>query len=166
MLFKKYPVKAEKILEPCVGDGNIAYEIQGFLPDSKITAIDIVDRGYPGTIVADFLTWETDEKYDLIITNPPFSHAEEFIYKGMPLLEPHGQMMMFLKIQFLESTRRRILFEQYPPKYVYVFSKRMGTWRNGEELDPVTGRRRPTTICHAWFIWEQGFIGEPIIRWI
>ncbi len=166
MLFDKYPVNAKNILEPCVGDGNIAYAVQEHLPESNITAIDIVDRGYPGTIVTDFLDWQTDETYDLIITNPPFSHAEEFVYKGLSLLSPNGQMMMFLKVQFLESTRRRLLFDLYPPKYVYVFSKRMGTWRNGEELDPKTGKRRPTTICHAWFIWEHGFRGEPVIRWI
>ena len=165
-LYYKHHFTGTKVLEPCVGGGHIARVVKRLLPESEITALDIVDRGYPGTIVTDFLEWETDETFDLIITNPPFSYAQEFVQKGMSLLAENGQMMMFLKIQFLESERRRELFNIFPPKYIYVFSSRMGTWRNGEELDPKTGKQRVTTMCHAWFIWEQGFRGEPVVRWI
>lgn len=166
MLFGSYKCNATHILEPCVGGGNIAYAMSRHFPDAEITAIDIVDRGYPGTIIDDFLSWKTDKKFDCIITNPPFSHAQEFIEKGLHLLSEKGQMMMFLKIQFLEGAKRRELFNIYPPKYIYVFSKRMGTWQNGEEIDSLTGKRLSTTMCHAWFIWEEGFHGEPVVRWL
>jgi hypothetical protein len=54
-------------LEPCVGNGNIANEVNNYFSNQfkinlNTTAIDIVDRGYPNTIVSDFLTYETDEK--------------------------------------------------------------------------------------------------------
>ena len=167
MLLTNYSFHAATILAPCVGGGHIANAINNFFANQRvITGLDLVDRGYPNTIVQDFLTWETDRKFEGIITNPPFSLAQEFIEKGMKLLTDDGQMAMFLKIQFLEGIKRKEFFEKYPPKYIYVFRNRMATWNNGNEVDPNTGKRWATTMCHAWFIWEKGSKTEPIIRWL
>ena len=167
MLLTNYTFDAATILEPCVGGGHIANAINNFFANQRvITGLDLVDRGYPNTIVQNFLTWETDRKFEGIITNPPFSLAQEFIEKGMELLTDDGQMAMFLKIQFLEGAKRKKFFEKYPPKYIYVFRNRMATWNNGNEVDPNTGKRWATTMCHAWFIWEKGSKTEPIIRWL
>lgn len=159
-------------MEPCVGNGNIADTVKKFYKnETDITGVDIVDRGYPNTIVQDFLTWETNEKFEAIVTNPPYSLAKEFVEKGMELLTDetedtcNGQMAMFLKIQFLEGAKRKELFEKYPPKYIYVFRNRIATWNNGKPLDP-NGKRWATTMCHAWFVWEKGSTTEPIIRWL
>ena len=169
MLLKSYHGfdKMKTILEPCVGEGHITNTINDFYKNEKdITNLDLIDRGYSNTIVADFLTYKTDKKYEGIITNPPYSLAKEFVEKGMELLTDNGQMAMFLKIQFLEGQKRKELFEKYPPKYIYVFRNRMATWNNGLEKDPKTGKRWATTMCHAWFIWEKGSKSEPIIRWL
>ena len=167
MLLTNYTFDAATILEPCVGGGHIANAINNFFANQRvITGLDLVDRGYPNTIVQDFLTWETDRKFEGIITNPPFSLAQEFIEKGMELLTDDGQMAMFLKIQFLEGAKRKEFFEKYPPKYIYVFRNRMATWNNGNEIDPNTGKRWATTMCHAWFIWEKGSKTEPVVRWL
>ena len=174
-LLRQYSINGTEVLEPCIGNGNIANAHRTFYNNTlNITGVDIVDRGYPGTIVQDFLTWETDNKYDCIITNPPFSLAKEFVEKGMTLLNegvieedgyPNGQLIMFLKIQFLEGEKRKELFDRYPPKYIYVFRNRMATWNNGQPLDP-SGKRWATTMCHAWFVWEKGSKTEPVIRWL
>ena len=174
-LLLKYSINGSEILEPCIGNGNIANAIKDFYNNKglNITGVDIVDRGYPNTIVHDYLTWKTDKKFDCIITNPPYSLAKEFVEKSMTLLNddydedgyPNGQLIMFLKIQFLEGAKRKELFEKYPPKYIYVFRNRMATWNNGESLDP-NGKRWATTMCHAWFIWEKGSKTEPIVRWL
>lgn len=166
MLLTNYTFDAATILEPCIGGGHIANAIKNFYTNErKIIGLDLVDRGYPNTIIQDFLTWQTDKKFEGIITNPPFSLAQEFIEKGMELLTENGQMAMFLKIQFLEGAKRKAFFEKYPPKYVYVFRNRMATWNNGNELDK-NGKRWATTMCHAWFIWEKGSKTEPIVRWL
>ena len=174
-LLLKYSINGSEILEPCIGNGNIANAIKDFYNNKglNITGVDIVDRGYPNTIVHDYLTWKTDKKFDCIITNPPYSLAKEFVEKSMTLLNdgydedgyPNGQLIMFLKIQFLEGAKRKELFEKYPPKYIYVFRNRMATWNNGKPLDP-NGKRWATTMCHAWFIWHKGFKGEPTVRWL
>lgn len=170
MLFDQYAFNAQTILEPCVGGGHIANTVNTYFEGEKnITCLDLVDRGYPGTIITDFLDYQTDKKYEGIITNPPFSLAQEFIEKSIELLDDTGQIAMFLKIQFLEGIKRKTFFEKFPPKYIYVFRSRMATWNNGKSLDP-NGKRWATTMCHAWFIWEKenGKMSrtEPIVRWL
>ena len=151
-------------LEPCVGGGHIADVIKKHY-NTEITGYDLVDRGYPNTYVADFLKHNFDCKYDNIITNPPYSLAQEFVEKGMDVINDNGKIAMFLKIQFLEGAKRRKMFEKYPPKYIYVFSKRQNPWRNGSTVDEK-GKPWASTMCFAWFIWEKGSNTEPIVRWL
>ena len=153
-------------LEPCVGTGNIitAMDVIDICP--QWTYLDIVDRGYLGTLIQNYLTWETDERFDFIITNPPYSLASEFVEKSMKLLDNNGMCCMFLKLQFLEGAKRKELFRKYPPKYIYVFRNRMATWKNGFKKNPDTGKKWAETICFAWFVWVKGSSTEPVIRWI
>lgn len=155
-----------KFLEPCAGAGHIADVIKKHYPRATVDCVDIEDRGYPGTEIADFLKLETAKKYNAIITNPPYSLALEFIQKSIQMLEDNGKIAMFLKLQFLEGEKRRQFFEEYPPTKIYVFRKRMATWRNGEPKDQ-NGKNWATTMCHAWFIWEKGSKAtDPIIKWL
>lgn len=165
MLFNAYTFDEGDFLEPCVGKGHLAEKIKEKYPLSNVVGLDLVDRGYPGTIVHDFITWGTEQRFDGIITNPPYSLAQEFIEKGIKLLTSNGKMAMFLKLHFLESAKRKELFEKYPPKYIYVFRNRMSTWRDGNEYNHQ-GKKWTTTMCHAWFVWEKGSSTEPIIRWL
>lgn len=118
-------------LEPCVGGGHIANVIQRRFPECHLDAIDIVERGYPGTIVADYITWNAQKEYDAIITNPPYKLASEFITKSLFLLKDNGKLACFLKIQFLEGVKRKKLFDLGQLKYLYVFRKRMDVFANG-----------------------------------
>ena len=45
------------------------------------------------------------------------------------------------------------------------FSKRQNPLRNGKSTDE-NGKPWASTMCFAWFIWEHGYSGEPIIRWL
>lgn len=165
-LLEKEAFPGSDFLEPCVGMGHIAREIKEKYPQARIDCLDIVDRGYPETIKVDFLQFETPKKYDAIITNPPYSLATEFIQKSAELVTENGKIAMFLKLQFLEGEKRRLLFEQLPPKTIWVFRKRMPTWRDGKPKDE-NGKNWATTICHAWFVWEAGEAKEnPSIKWI
>jgi len=82
MLLDVYEFNGIQFLEPCVGEGHLANEIKNYYElhsdrDIEVDCFDIVDRGYPNTNVTDFITLQTDKKYDGIITNPPFSMAQE-----------------------------------------------------------------------------------------
>lgn len=166
MLLKQESFECNNILEPCVGNGNIAAALKLHNPPAKILGIDIVDRGYPKTLVSDFLTLDIPLKFDTIITNPPFSLAKEFVEKSLTHLTNTGKCAMFLKIQFLEGSKRKEFFKKYPPKYIYVFRNRMATWNDGNPTDPETGKAWATTMCHAWFVWENGSTSEPVVRWL
>ena len=178
MLLDKLPMPKldirKGLLEPSVGQGHIIEGISSWIHDHALnnvdikkytTCLDIEDRGYPNTIVQDFLTYNPNKKFEWIITNPPFSCATDFVKKGMELLDDNGRMDLFLKIQFLEGELRTDLFNKYPPKYIYVFRNRMATWNNGKPTDS-TGKKWATTMCHAWFVWYKNSKTEPIVRWL
>lgn len=152
-------------LEPCVGGGHIAEIIKEYYPKENVSGFDIVDRGYPETQTADFLQHQFLNEYNNIITNPPYSLAQEFLEKGMGIISEKGKIAMFLKIQFLEGVKRKGMYEKYPPKYIYVFSKRQNPLRNGSPVDE-NGKAWSSTMCFAWFVWEKGCNSEPIIRWL
>jgi len=125
----------------------------------KVYSTDLIDRGF-GLSGIDFLKsqngWDGD-----ILTNPPYKYAEEFLKKAMSILRTGNKCIMFLKIQFLESQGRRELFKKYPPKYVYVNSERQMCAMNGE-----FEKYKATALCYCWYIWEKGFTGDTIVRWI
>ena len=163
-LFDNADIKGDSFYEPCVGQGNIADVIKEYFPYATVYVSDIVDRGYEKTIIKDFVNSEPEVKADWIITNPPYKHAKEFIDNSLKIA--NKGVAMFLKIQFLEGQARKEWFKKNPPKYVYVFSKRQAPWRDGESLNPKTGKKWGSTMCFAWFIWGKGYIGEPKIRWL
>lgn len=74
---------------------------------------------------------------------------------------------MFLKLQFLEGTKRKNWFASTPLESVYVFSKRVSPMRNGSDVDEK-GKPWATTVCYAWFVWNhhKNPDTEPVIRWI
>ena len=81
---------------------------------------------------------------------------------ALELLPDGGRCAMFLKLQFLEGKARRKLFEKYPPRTVYVSSSRLHCAKNGD----FAAYQHKNCITYAWFVWEKGFAGEPVIRWI
>lgn len=164
-LLENYKIESNSFYDPCVGQGHIAKVLTEYFPNAKIIGSDLIDRGYPNTIIGDFVKSNIEiEKVDWIITNPPYNLAKEFIDKSLSL--SNKGVAMFLKIQFLEGQARKDWFKTTPLKYIYVFSKRQNPWRDGESLNPKTGKKWGSTMCFAWFVWEYNYNGEPTIRWI
>lgn len=87
--------------------------------------------------------------------------AQEFVEKALDVIQDGYYVVMFLKIQFLEGKERRKLFDKYPPKYIYVNSARQICYLNGN-----MSKKMSSATCYCWYIWEKGWKGEPIIRWI
>lgn len=152
--------KSKTILEPCCGKGHISkiLENNGF----KVISNDLIYRGY-GNGGIDFLLDETINNDLNIITNPPYKYAQQFVEKSLDYVKEGNYVIMFLKLTFLEGGKRYEMFKKYPPKYIYIFSDRVNSSLGGDfEKDNETGG----AVCYAWYIWEKGFNGNPIIDWI
>ncbi len=151
------------ILEPACGIGHISKVLKEYYPENEIISTDLIDRGF-GEGGIDFLNHDYGRRFDNIITNPPFKLAKEFVEKALTIT--NDKVIMLMKIQFLESKGRREFLENSPLKYVYCFSERQSTMRNGWKINPKTGKPWSTALFLAWFVWEIGYEGEPIVRWL
>ena len=114
-----------------------------------------------GNEIFNFLSTENTLWDGHIITNPPYKYATEFVYKALDIVPDGRKVCMFLKIQFLEGKTRRELFRKHPPKVVYVSSSRLLCAPNGN-FATTNG----SAVAYAWFVWEKGYTGDTIIRWI
>lgn len=140
------------IWECACGDGAISK----LLPkENKVISSDLVDRGY-GEVGIDFL--KENRKVDNIITNPPYKLAQEFIEHSLKCA--NKKVVMLLKLNFLEGQKRYDFFKSTPLRSVYVFSKRL-SFDKGNEKGKGSG-----LLAYAWYIWEQGYKGNPYIDWI
>ena len=150
----------KNVWECAVGEGHLAEVLKKHGYNVKCT--DLIDRGY-GIGGVDFLK-ETKMFDGDIITNPPYKYAQEFIEKAIELIPIGNKIAMFLKIQFLEGKKRKKLFKKYPPKVIYVSSSRLLCAKNGEFEKMRQGGG--SAVAYAWFIWEKGYKGDTIIKWI
>lgn len=146
------------IWEPACGEGHISKVLEA--NGHHVLSTDIVYRGYGLQTPLDFLEDDPLVFDGDIITNPPYKDAQAFVERAMDIITDGHKVAMFLKVQFLEGQKRKELFDKYPPKVVYVSRSRLACYRNGDmSCNPAS------TIAYAWYIWEKGFTGEPVIRW-
>lgn len=136
-----------KILDPCAGgdiNNPMSYPYvllkNGF---NNIQTIDIREDSLANKKI-DFLEYSFQEKFDLIITNPPFNIALEIINKSFELLENNGHIIMLLRLNFLGSQSRIPFFKKHMPKEIYVHSKRI-SFINGQT----------DSIEYAHFVWNK-----------
>ena len=147
------------IWECACGELHITNVLKNHGYDVKNT--DLVDRLHNGDIeICDFLTCDETWNGD-IITNPPYKFAKEFVEHAIELVSDGRKVAMFLRLQFLEGKARGEMFKRYPPKTVYVSSSRLDCAKNGDFES--AGQK---AVAYAWFVWEKGFNGDPIIKWI
>lgn len=135
--------------------------------DYKVYSTDINNYGYKGqNRTINFLSNEVlpQPQEGLlecdILTNPPYTRALEFVKQALNIIEDGYNVVMFLRLQFLEGQARKAFFENNPPKEIYVFSKRMNC------INPFGVNQKSSAICYAWFVWQKGFKGDPIIKWL
>lgn len=130
--------------------------------DYSVRSSDLYDRC--GNEVFDFLSDENQKWDGDIITNPPYKYALEFIYKALNIIPMGNKVAMFLKVQFMEGKRRKMLFTEYPPKVIYVSSSRILCAKNAEfEKMKESGG---SAVAYAWYIWQKGYTEDSHLRWI
>lgn len=157
-----------QILEPSAASGkwgNIAREMW---PNSYITGVEYRDVPKPDSFdewhsPQDFLTWDTNKKYPLIIGNFPFSDkvqkitAEDFIRRSYDLLEDKGEIICLLRLAYLEGIHRfNNLWPYIPIKKILVCVNRPDCIGNGNA----------DSAAYATFIIRKNWTESPTIDWI
>ena len=141
----------DKVLEPSAGNGNICRVIKSYYPNKNITALEIREEELESlykcadeVIIDDYLQLDMKSKYSIIVGNPPYSKAIEFVNKSLKLLDGNGILIFLLRTAFLESKSRYKFWQENPLSGLYTLSKRPS----------FTGRGTDAT-SYSWFIWDK-----------
>jgi hypothetical protein len=149
-----YTLNDKSILEPSAGCGNICKAIKDRYPNSHIVANEIrkeenenllqcADRIYN----LDFLKFKDSSlDFDLIIGNPPFSLAQEFLEKCFEIASDKTDIVMLLRLAFLESRKRYNFWQKHPVSKLYVLSERPSF---------INGKTDAT--AYAFYIWTKRY---------
>lgn len=148
---------APVIWEPACGEGHISKVLAAH--GYEVISTDLIYRGFGEPEPMDFLTETFPDFEGDIITNPPYSAGLEFVKRALETVRPGGKVAMFLKVQFLEGKRRGELFSKTPPRTVYISRSRLACAKNGDFT------HTESAIAYAWYVWEKGFTGDPVIKW-
>jgi hypothetical protein len=93
-----------------------------------------------------------------IISNPPFKLAEQFIEHGLILCP---QVIMLLRLAFLEGARRSSILDGGHLARVHVFRNRLPMMhRDGWEGPKVSSG----SVAFAWFCWDRAHKGPTELR--
>ena len=116
------------------------------------------------------------EEFAALYTGPIELHlAAEHMLDN---LKPGHKMALFLKLQFLEGQDRyKKVFSRKQLKTVYLYTKRVACYKNNEmyqrnedgtfKLDKDGNKMKiPSAVAYAWYIFESGYQGDPVIKWI
>jgi hypothetical protein len=142
------------ILDSCAGgDANHlmsypeAFKQAGFT--NRIYTIDIRKDSLADKKI-NYLNFQLKNKVDMIISNPPFSLAMEFIQKALNDVKDGGWVIYLLRLNFLESKQRKAFFEQHMPEYIFVHHQRMS----------FTDKGGTDSIAYAHFCFRKGYNPE------
>ena len=152
MILNRLEINANALFyEPANGKGAISNVIKDY--GYKCDTSDIMDG-------VDFLTTNGVKKYDIIITNPPYKYAKEFVEKSFSHVKDGGKVVMLLRLSFLESAKRYNFFRDSGLKEIHISSKRITMYPANGNVPKNSG-----TVAYAWYVWEKGYDGRPEMYW-
>ncbi|MBL6854536.1 MAG: hypothetical protein ISS15_05460 [Alphaproteobacteria bacterium] len=162
------------ICEGACGAGDLVRPLRraGF----DVVASDVIDRGCPNGIVADFLDPKAFARLPLppraaqraFVSNPPFNLDDEFI---LAATQRFDYVAMLLRLRYLapfhlidafgDGIKRAIWTStRIPFARIVLPNHRWKTMHREGYTGPKTDSG---TIDFCWFIWEQGHTGSPRI---
>jgi hypothetical protein len=150
------------IYEPMCGQGHLSERL--IKHGHEVWSTDLINRGYGETGV-NFFDVESIEPKWSILTNPNYKYAMETVLHSLDLVSKDNYVIMFLKVQFLEGKKRKVqLYDKYPPKYVFISSERITCALNADFERMIKGGG--SAVAYGWFVWQKGWEGETVIKWI
>lgn len=146
--------------EPCNGIGGVS----GYFKENLGITMDTNElHGHmPSDFQEDFLNpkWPVRDlwDYDVIVSNPPYKIAKEFILEGFKYAPIQFHL---LRLNFIEGkTRKNELFSLGHLKRVYIFSYRISCPKGVEQEE------QPKAVAYAWYEFDRDYVGNPEIIWL
>lgn len=141
-LLKYQPNISGAILEPCVGQGDLAAPLRRL---GKVVTNDIDPRmsadSHRNAALAEFWEWQALEPPDWVVSNPPFSCCQPII-AGAFSVARRG-VAMLLRLSYLEPCNNRAGFLSQNPPSVIVLPR-----------ISFTGDGKTDNVTCAWFVWD------------
>lgn len=146
-LLPHLPSGSLAIWEPAAGSGKMSDAlIEG---GHRVYSSDI-EHG------DDFLQ-TIDRRWPVIVTNPPYELATEFIDHALKMVGGDGLVAMLLRTDFDHAKTRQHLFGKCRFfKKKIVLTKRI-VWFEGPKAAP--------SFNHAWYVWDQTYRGAPTLAY-
>lgn len=148
-------VSNQSCLEPACGTGDMARPLSEYF--KHVESRDIFNYGFGS--IEDYTKTNKNEKWDWIITNPPFILAEEFI--RISIEKSKNGCAFLVRTTFIESIGRyNRIFSDFPPEIFAQFSERVPMVKG--RLDPLAS----TATGYCWLVWRKRQVQNPILKWI
>lgn len=151
------------IWDSACGSGSICrtFKRKGF----KVIGSDIRTEGLwkeaKGGI--DFISTEFKPVSNIVI-NPPFSMMNHFIKKSLHLITK--KLCVLGMITLLSSSGRKDIYDKYPPKVFYVFSKRPQHFQEKHWYDGTVKIKGGGTRDFCWAVWDKDYVGPTRVEFI
>lgn len=137
-------------LDPCAGgDATHGMAYADVITEefgADVLTVDIREDSR-AEVKGDYLTMPVDEpKPFVVISNPPFALAREFIEKGLRDVADGGYVVMLLRLNFLGSNDRYPFFMEHMPERIYTHHRRMSFTDDG----------KTDSVEYAHLVWKKG----------
>jgi hypothetical protein len=143
-------ISGGRVWEPACGDGALAETLHA--AGLEVTATDLHSYGYDGQFqTVDFLRTRR-ALAPVVVTNPPFNLATEFIEHALGRLRVEG-LGLLLKATFWHAGSRVGLWRRFPPRAIYPLAWRVDFTGEGA-----------STMDLTWFWWGPGATGHCEVR--
>ena len=134
------------VWEPAANRGYMAAPLREYF--GSVRASDVCDYG-AGFEVLDFLMpIRPAELPDMVITNPPFRLATQFVRRAMNVARLGCAVLV--RGTWMETVERYELFQEIPPALIAQFAERVPMVKG--RLD----RKASTATAYAWVIFLHG----------
>lgn len=167
LLYDDLNLQPSSILDPGCGTGNWGKAVRNTWNEYPLLFgvdlnFEVSENIYDSLFKQNYLNYISHLKFGLIVGNPPYSLAEEFIQKSLSLVQDDGYIFFLLRLDFLASQKRlATLYNLYPKtglRTVYVSSRRPSFYS-------TNGKHTVDTLEYAMYLWQKGYTGETTLKW-